>query len=83
LGERWYWQANLHSSDESEVRSLYISLSASIYSKFPKIKSCLSVDISVQNCVVKYYLEKKIVINCIFILFFLQWGHIDPMVLLT
>jgi len=37
----------------------------------------------VQTRVVKYYLEKKIiVINCAFILFFFKWGHTDPMVLL-
>jgi hypothetical protein len=27
--------------------------------------------------------EKNIVIKCVYILVFLQWGHIDPMVLLT
>jgi len=27
--------------------------------------------------------EKNIVINCVYIMVFLQWGHIDPMVLLT
>jgi hypothetical protein len=71
LGERWYWQANLHSSDESEAffascvlltlcnTFLYISLSASIYSKFPKTKSCLSVDISVQTCCEILFGEKK------------------------
>jgi len=41
------------------IHFLYISLSASIYWKVPKTKSCLFVDISVQTCVVKYYLEKK------------------------
>jgi len=58
---------------------------ASVYSKVPKTKSCLSVDISVQTCAVKYYLGgNNIVINCVYILvLFLQWGHIDPMVLLT
>jgi len=62
-----------------------VRVSASVYSKVPKTKSCLFVDISVQTCVVKYYLvEKNIVINCVYILgFFLQWSHIDPMVLLT
>jgi len=50
---------------------LYISLSASIYSKVPKAKSCLFVDIWVQTCVVKYYLgEKNIVIKCVYILVF-------------
>ena len=41
------------------IHFLYISLSASIYWRVPKTKSCLFVDISVQTCVVKYYLEKK------------------------
>ena len=51
------------------IHFLYISLSASVYSKVPKTKSCLFVDISVQTCVVKYYLKKKnIVINCVYIL---------------
>ena len=32
----------------------------------------------------KYYLgEKNIVINCVYIMVILQWGHTDPMVLLT
>jgi len=61
-----------------------VCVSASIYSKVPKTKSCLFVDIRVQTCAVKYYLEEKsIVINCVYILVFLQWGHIDPMALLT
>ena len=62
-----------------------VCVSAFVYSKVPKTKSCLFVDISVQTCAVKYYLgEKNIVINCVYIMgFFLQWGHIDPMVLLT
>jgi len=54
------------------IHFLYISLSASIYSKVPKTKSCLFVNIQVHTCVVKYYLrEKNIVINCVYI-FFLQ-----------
>jgi len=61
-----------------------VRVSASVYSKVPKTKSCLSVDISVQTCAVKYYLgEKNTVINCVYIMVFLLWGHIDPMVLLT
>jgi len=61
-----------------------VRVSASVYSKVRKTESCLFVDISVQTCAVKYYLgEKNIVINCVYILFFLQWGHTDPMVLLT
>jgi len=60
-----------------------VCVSASIYSKVPKTKACLFVDISVQTCAVKYYLgEKNIVINCVYIMGFLQWGHIDPIVLL-
>ena len=56
---------------------LYISLSASIYSKVPKTKSCLFVDVLVQTCVVKYYLEEKnIVINCVYILIFFYNGVI-------
>ena len=61
-----------------------VRVSASVYSKVPKTKSCLFVDISVQTCVVKYCLgEKNIVINCVYIMDFFKWGHIDPMVLLT
>ena len=61
-----------------------VRVSASVYSKVPKTKLWLSVDISVQTCVVKYYLgEKNIVINYVYIMVFLQWGHVDPMVLLT
>ena len=61
-----------------------VRVSASVYSEVPKTKSCLFVDISVQTCVVKYYFgEKNIVINCVYIMGFIQWGHIDPMVLLT
>ena len=48
----------------------------SIYSKIPKTKSCLFVDISVQTCVVKYYLGKKnIVINCVYIVFFTMGSY--------
>jgi len=66
------------------IHFLYISLSASTYSKVSKTKSCLFVDISVQTCVVKYYLEeKKIVLNCVYILVFLRRVHIDPMVLVN
>jgi len=49
------------------IHFLYISLSASVHSKVPKTKSCLFVDISVQTCVVIYYLgEENIVINCVY-----------------
>ena len=66
------------------IHFLYISLSAFIYSKVPKTKSCLFGDIWVQTCLVKYYLEEKnIVINSFYILIFLQWGHIDSILLLT
>jgi hypothetical protein len=42
------------------IHFLYISLSASIYSKYPKTKSCLSVcRYFSTTCVVKYYLEEK------------------------
>ena len=41
------------------IHFLYISLSASIYSKVPKTKPCLFVDIGIKTCVVKYYLEEK------------------------
>jgi len=54
---------------------LYISLSASIYSKVPKTKSCLFVDILVQTCVLKYYLgEENNVINCVYFLVFFTMG---------
>ena len=36
-----------------------VCVSASVYSKVPKTKSCLFVDISVQTCAVKYYLGGK------------------------
>ena len=63
---------------------LHIYLSASIYSKVPKTKSCLFVDIWVKTCVVKYYLEKKKHFNkpCFYSIF-LQGSQYDPMVLLT
>jgi len=48
-----------------------------IYSKVPKTKSCLFVDILVQTCDVKYYLgEKNIVINCVYIMVFFYSGVI-------
>jgi len=58
------------------IHFLYISLSASIYSKVPKTKPCLFVDIEVQTCVVKYYLEEKdIVINCLYSVFFTMGSY--------
>ena len=58
-----------------------VCVSASVQSKVPKTKSCLFVDILLQTCAVKYYLGgKSIVTNCVYIMVFLQWGHIDPMV---
>ena len=65
------------------IHFLYISLSASIYSKVSKTTSCLFVDIRVQTCVVKYYLEKKHCKKLCFYSGFLQRGQNDPMVLLT
>jgi hypothetical protein len=65
------------------IHFLYISLSASIYSKVSKTTSCLFVDIRVQTCVVKYYLEKKHCKKLCFYSGFVQWGQYDPMVLLT
>ena len=54
-----------------------LCVSASIYSKVPKTKSCLFVDIWVQTCAVKYYLgEKNIVINCVYILILFYSGVI-------
>ena len=57
-----------------------VCVSASIYSKVPKTKLCLFVNIWVQTCFVKYYLvEKNIVINCVYILDFFTvasyWPH--------
>jgi len=61
------------------IHFLYISLSASIYSKVPKTKSCLFVDISVQTFVAKYYLEvKNVVINCVYILVFYNGVILTP-----
>jgi hypothetical protein len=52
-----------------------VCVSASIYSKVPRKKSCLFVDMWVQTCAVKYYLgEKNIVINCVYILVFFYSG---------
>jgi len=52
------------------IFSVYFSI-CYINSRVPKTKSSLFVVISVQTCVVKYYLEKKnIVINCVYILFY-------------
>ena len=52
-----------------------VCVSTSIYSKVPKTKSCLFVDIWVQTCSVKYYLgEKNIVINCVYIMVFFSVG---------
>ena len=56
-----------------------VCVSASIYSKVPKTKSCLFVDIWVQPCAVKYYLgEKNIVTNCVYILVFFTVGSYWP-----
>jgi len=56
-----------------------LRVSASIYSKVPKTKSCLFVDIWVKTCSVKYYLgEKNIVINCVYILVFFTVGSYWP-----
>ena len=62
-----------------------VCVSASLYSKVPKTNSCLFVDICVQTCAVKCYLGGKEHRNklCLYYGFFLKWGHIDPMVLLT
>ena len=56
-----------------------VCVSASIYSKVPKTKSYLSVDISVQTRAVKYYLgETNIVINCVYILVSFTVGSYWP-----
>jgi hypothetical protein len=56
-----------------------VLVSASIYSKFPKTKSCLFVDIWVQTCAVKYYVgETNIVINCVYILVSFTVGSYWP-----
>jgi hypothetical protein len=56
-----------------------VCVSASIYSKVPKTKSCLFVDIWVQTYAVKYYLgETNIVINCVYILVFFTVGSYWP-----
>ena len=53
------------------INFLYISLSASIYSKDSKTKSCLFVDIRIQIRVAKYNLEENnVVIKCVYILVF-------------
>ena len=54
-------------------------MSASVYSKVPKTKSCLFVDIWVQTFAVKYYLGgKNFVINCVYILVFFTVGSYWP-----
>ena len=56
-----------------------VSVSVSIYSKVPKTKSCLFVDIWVQTCALKYYLgEKNILINCVYIMVFFTVGSYWP-----
>jgi len=56
-----------------------VCVSASIYSKVPKTKSCLFVDIWVQTFAVKYYLGgKNFVINCVYILVFFTVGSYWP-----
>ena len=56
-----------------------VCVSASVYSKVPKTKSCLFVDIWVQTCAVKYYLgENNIVINCVYIMVFFTVGSYWP-----
>jgi len=57
-----------------------VSVSASVYSKIPKTKPCLFVDISVQTCAVKYYLGGKEHCNklCLYSGFFTvgsYWPH--------
>jgi len=56
-----------------------VRVSASVYSKVPKTKSCLFFDNWVQTCAVKYYLgEKNIVINCVYIMVFFTVGSYWP-----
>jgi hypothetical protein len=56
-----------------------VSVSASVYSKVPKTKSCLFVDIWVPTCAVTYYLGgNNIVINCVYILVFFTMGSYWP-----
>ena len=57
-----------------------VSVSASVYSKVPKTKSCLSVDIWVPTCAVTYYLGVKEHCNklCLYSGFFTvgsYWPH--------
>jgi hypothetical protein len=60
------------------IHFLFISLFASIYSKFPKTKSCLSVDISVQTVLWNIIWREKNVINCVYILVFFTMGSYWP-----
>jgi hypothetical protein len=85
LGDKWtplYLPCSVDNCLQNAENA--VCLSVSIYSKVPKTKSCLFVDIWVQTCSVKYYFwEKNIAINFVYIMVFLEWGHVDPMVLLT
>ena len=87
LGDKWtplYLPCSIGNCLQNTENTVCVS--AFMFSKVPKTKSCLFVDIWVQTCTVKYYLGGKEDCNklCLYYgFFFLQWGHIDPMVLLT
>jgi len=66
------------------IHFLHISLSASIYSKVPKTNRAYCPYLSTNLCCEilcggKEHCNKM----CLYSGFFLQWGHTDPMVLLT
>jgi hypothetical protein len=57
---------------------MYISLSASVYSKVPKqSRVCLSIFEYKPCCKILFAEKKNIVINCIYS-GFLKWGQYDP-----
>ena len=60
LGDKWtplYLPCSIDNCLQTAENAVCVS--ASVYSKVPKTKSCLFVDISVQTCAVKYYLGER------------------------
>jgi len=80
LGDKWtpfYLPCSIDNCLQNAENAVRVY--ASVYSKVPKTKSCLFVDIWVQTCAVKSYLgEKNIVINCVYIMAFFTVGSYWP-----